>query len=438
MALKDFFAKLLLKEETIDKKIEQAFRGSGLLQAGNVLEIQDKADEYIKYGYQGNADVYSIIRRYITMSTQARLTLQQKQADGTSIEITNHELSDYLYMANPNESMDELREAYTIFLLSTGNAFWYTPITTTGANKGKASQVYTLPANDMEIKSASHTLLTPDVTYHLEGSQIPFSTDEVYHSKYFNPFFFTTPTLYGQSPLQAAALIVSKQNQSERTQANQFENQGPAYMMFRDGEDSWNTMSEPQKIELQKEINGLSKKNKQGAGIVLKDKFNVIKLGISASDLNLLESSREGRRILCNVYGMPSVLFNDNENSSYNNMIEAKKDAWTNGLIPHNNKFANDLTQMLIFKNEEYKKAGYYFSFDYSNISELQDNMTEKVAWMKAARLTTNEIRQEAGFNEIDDSIMNEPIFNQGDILASEMMFDPTLTEPIKNLGDYK
>jgi len=317
-----------------------------------------------------------------------------------------------------------------------GNSFWYKPMLDSGANKGKTTQIYTLPANDMEVLSDNNAIITPEIRYKLENSRTEFEFNEIYHSKYFNPFYYSTPTLYGQSPLQAAADTLVKQNEAEKTQAKQFENQGPAYLLYRDAAESFNTMSDPQKINLQKEINGLSQTGKQGSGLVMKDKFGAIKLGISASDLNILESTREGRRILCNVYQFSTALFNDPAGSTYNNVVEARKAAWTDALIPHNNKFANDLTQFLINPVEEYKSAGYFYAMDYSGVEELQLGIKEKVEWMIKAKWSANEIREGTGKDKIEDPQMDQPIFSQSDVLLNELNLDTNLDN--KNHGDYK
>jgi len=435
MGILNFFNKLRHKaDQPIDDKLIRAIRDS-LIRSGYVNDIQDNADDYITHGYQGNADVYSIIRRYVTMSTQAKLTLKQKNPKGEIVNVEGHALNEFLNMVNPNQSMSEFREAYTIYLLSIGNTFWYKPMLTTGVNQGKTTQIYTLPANDIEVLSDNNAIITPEIRYKLQNSRTEFEFNEIYHSKYFNPFYYSQPTLYGQSPLQAAADTLVKQNEAEKTQAKQFENQGPAYLLYRDGVDSWNSMSDPQKINLQKEINGLSSKGKQGSGIVLKDKFSAIKLGISASDLNILESTREGRRILCNVYQFPAALFNDPAGSTYNNVVEARKAAWTDALIPHNDKFANNLTQFLINPIEEYRSLGYFYAMDYSAVEELQLGIKEKVEWMIKAKWSANEIREGTGKDKIKDPQMDQPIFNQGDVLLNELNLDTNLDN--KNHGDY-
>ena len=108
-------------EQPIDDKLLRAIRDS-LIRGGFVNDIQDNADEYIKFGYQGNADVYSIIRRYVTMSTQAKIVLRQKDPSGKIVDINGHPLNEFLTMVNPNQSMEEFREAYAIYLLSIGNS----------------------------------------------------------------------------------------------------------------------------------------------------------------------------------------------------------------------------------------------------------------------------------------------------------------------------
>ena len=427
--------KVKAADQPIDDKLLRAIRDS-LIRGGFVNDIQDNADEYIKFGYQGNADVYSIIRRYITMSTQAKLVLRQRDSSGKVTDINGHPLNEFLTMVNPNQSMEQFREAYAVYLLSIGNSFWYKPVLNSGVNQGKTTQIYALPANDVEVVSDNNAIITPEINYKLENSNTKFETTEIYHSKYFNPFFYTTPSLYGQSPLQAAADTLAKQNEAEKTQAKQFENQGPAYLLYRDGTDSWNTMGDTQKAQLQKEINGLASKGKQGSGIVLKDKFAAIKLGISASDLNILESSREGRRILCNVYQLSAALFNDPAGSTYNNVTSARKAAWTDALIPFNNKFASDLTQFIINPVEEYKTAGYFYAMDYDSVEELQEGIKEKVDWMTRAKWTANEIREATGKDPVKDDQMDQPIFNQSDVLLDELNLDPNLKN--ENHGDYK
>jgi HK97 family phage portal protein len=422
-------------QQPVDEKYIQAV-WKNLLRAGNLMEIQDNAQSYIDDGYQGNADIYSIIRRHITMSTQARLCLKRKLSNGESEEVVGHDLNRFLINVNPRMTMDEFREAYAIYLLSTGNVFWYKPVLESGMNAGKTTEIYVLPSQDVEITQGGNNLTAPVEKYNLISSPTDFSPDEVYHSRYLNPDFYLEETLFGQSPIKAAKDILAKQIEAARTEAKQFENQGPAYMMFRDSAEMWNGLTDPQKTELEKEINSISKTGRQGGGKVLRDKFNLIKLGISPADLQIIESTQDGRRILCNVYQMPTELFNDPEGSTYNNVEAARKSAWTDALIPFNNKFVTDLNACLVAPVDEYVKGGYYYDIDYSSVEELQSGIKNKVEWMAKAKWTANEIRQATGVDIIEEDYMNQPIFSNSDVLGDEMTLDTSLEN--KNLGDYK
>jgi HK97 family phage portal protein len=426
-----YFYKQFMKE--VDDKYLRALWRT-MVQGGTMTEIQDNADAYIQEGYQGNSDVYSIVRRYVTMSRQASLKLMQKMSDGSEEEVTDHELNKFLIEANPNQTMMEFKEAYDIYLLVTGNSFWYKPALENGLNAGKTTEIYTLPSNDIEIIQGLNRMTAPVKAYKLESSDTVFDPHEVYHDKYFNPNFYTDSTLFGQSPLQAAANIVSKQNQAAETEAKQFENQGPPYIMFRNSENDYNSLTPQQKTELEKELQS-AKQGKQKQAKVLRDKFDIIQLGQSLVDLNIIESTQDGRRILCNVYQFPVSLFNDPEGSTYNNVSTARKAAWTDALIPHNDQFASAMTNFLIRPVEEYVKAGYYFKMDYTEVEELQSGLKERVEWMSKAKWTGNEIREGTGKDKIDEDYMNEPIFNQGDVLGDELSLDPNLEA--KDYGDY-
>ena len=419
-----------------DKYINALYRN--LLRAGNLWEIDDNAYSYLKEAYQGNADIYSIVRRYVTMSTQAKLVLRQKQKDGSIIDIQDHELNQFLYQVNPQMTMNQFREAFTIYLLVTGNSFWYKPVLDSGVNAGKTKELYILPSDSIEIIQGDNSITAPVEGYKLVNSTTTkqFDANEVFHSKYFNPLFYYDQTLFGQSPIQAAWDIVAKQIQAAQTESKQMENQGPAYFMYRDSQDAWNVLGDPERTELEKEIRSLTKKGRQGGAFALKEKFGVIQLGVSAADLAIIESTQDGRRILANVYQMPVALLNDPEGSTYNNVVEARKAAWTDALIPHNTQFTDGLNMFLINCVPEYKEAGYFYDMDYSNVEELQSGMKEKVEWMTKAKWSGNQILEATGKDKVDNEQMDQPIFSQSDVLLDELDLDTNLEG--KNLGDYK
>jgi HK97 family phage portal protein len=388
----------------------------------------DNPDSYLRQGYAGNADVYSIISKIDGMRRRAKLKLYKKLDTAEHEEVEDHPLLTFLQKVNPEMFTDDFISGFLIYRLVTGNAFAYYPKIDTGLNRGKTGEIHIMPSNDIEIISGGY--LEPVKGYKIESSQQRFEKKEIYHSKLFNPLFGTDRTFYGQSPLKAAARILAKQNQAEITELKQFENQGPPYIMYRDaaGEPVFNRMTDTQQREIEKQVKDAGSEKKRGLPLILREKYGIINLGRNLADLDIIESSKDGRIILCNVLGFPPVLLGLDA-ATYNNMKEARKAAWTDCIIPNLSAVENAFNQMLIAGVDEYKDL--YFAYDYSEIEELQEGMEIRVNWMKQAGWAKNEIRQATGRYPIQRPIMDEPIFNPGETPANQM-------EIPGGFGDYE
>lgn len=406
------------------------------MHSGVAQVMDDNSTAYIKQGYSGNSDVYSIINRIIRMSSQARLALYTLE-NGKWIEITDHELVKFIKQVNPTMKTSDFIQGHLIYKLSIGNSYWYKPLIESGVNKGKTNEVWLMPSNNVEIL-AGKSWMNPVGGYRLvTNSTIEFNDKEVCHAKFFNPLFGEYGSLYGQSPLKAAAETVSKQNQAEITELKQFENQSPPYLLYRDVQDAiMGGLNGQQLEEVQDLFKDYNKKYKSGHPLVLPDKFGMLNLGISPADLKILESSQEGRRILCNIYGIPSELFNDKSSATYNNVSEAKKDAWNNCIKPNLNDFADDMTSFLIASVPAYANENLFFAFDYSDVGELQADRAVQVQWMRQAYWTPNQILEATGQLPVDNPYMNEPWMGMGESPLS-VLTAPTEPLPIKDFGDY-
>lgn len=406
--------------------------------------IQDNPTSYLTEGYAGNSDVFSIINRIVRMQEQAHLGLYRlDKKTGQRIEITDHELSKFTRAANPTMSMDAFREAYFVYKLSIGNVYLYKPILESGLNKGKTLEVWMMPSNNMEIYGSGNWMNPIGYYILMTNTTVKFKPEEVYHSKFFNPLFGSFGSLYGMSPLKAAAKTVSKQNEAEQTELKQFENQSPPYMLYRDIDAQLGGLTDDQRGQIEGILKKYRKQYKSGQPLVLPDKFGMIRLGVSPADLKILESSKEGRRVLCNIYGMPSELFNDTESKVYNSMKEAKKDAWANCIAPNLNGFARDLTSFLVDSVPEYVKDGLFYGIDYSGIPELQEDLEKKVNWMVKAFWNPNQILQATGKPRVEDPLMDEPIVPMGVSFLSDYTdqgagSSASLDNAKKDFGDYE
>jgi HK97 family phage portal protein len=404
--------------------------------SGIATVMPDDQTAYISQGYSGNTDVYSIINRQCRMATQARLCLY-KIENNKWVEVTDHELSKFTRKANPVMDMNTFIEGHIIYKQSIGNSFWYKPTIESGLNKGKTIELWLMPSNNVEI-IGSGDWMNPIKEYDLTTNKtVKFKPTDIYHSKFFNPLFGENGSLYGQSPLKAAARTVSKQNEAELTELKQFQNQSPPYLLYRDVESLMGGLTPEQRGEIEGLFKDYSQKHKSGKPLVLPDKFGMISLGVSPVDLGILNSSQEGRRSLCNIYGLPAGLFNDTTNLSYNNMLQMEQGSWNNCIKPLLDSVGRDLTNCLINDVPEYVKAGLFFAYDYSEVAAMQKDRAQMVTWMRQAYCTPNEIREATGFNPYPDESMNEPWIGMGESPLSELTA-PVEPLVIPNKGDYK
>lgn len=411
------------------------------IHSGQANIMPENAVSYIQNGYAGNASVYSILTRIDNMRKQAYLKLYKKNKSGEFDEVTDHELLRFTKKVNDDTYTDDFITAHLIYLLTIGEYFVYRPTIQTGINKGKVNEIFELPSAEVEIIEG--TLFSPVRGYKIEGSyNVEFEKSEVYHSKLFNPLAKEEKSLHGLSPLRAASRIVSKLNEIELTSLKQLNNQGAPYILYKDITNSANSidanqnrMTDPQRAEIIKEIKKSASEKTRGLPLVLKDKMGKLDLGSKLADLEIIESSRDGVRTLCNIYGFPVDLMNDPAGSTYNNKSTARKSAWTDCIIPNLERVQQTFNACLIDGIEAYKD--YVFMFDYSDVEELQEGIETKVAWMNQARWTGNEIRLATGKGTIDNPLMDEPIIPMGGSFLSDYGGEDLVNQDGKDFSDY-
>jgi HK97 family phage portal protein len=250
------------------------------------------------------------------------------------------------------------------------------------------------------------------------------SIEDVVHLKWANPKYVYGGQYFGVSPMKVAEKIIQKQNNIDNTSKNQIGNGGPRAIAFMDGGDE--TLASSMQQDDFKESFKKYAANGDSHIPLSPVPLGKITLDESVQSMGLIESSSDGLRTLSSVLSFPSVLLNDNASSTYNNVSEARRSAWTDCITRHLDVFANGFTRAII--SEEDIKAGICFKWDYSEITELMDDQVKKetankskVEWMRRAYFTPNEIREAMGMNPINDSSMNQPYFSTSELPMEDM-----------------
>lgn len=369
------------------------------------------ATQYTKT-YGSHPLVYPIVNKIATNSAAIERIAENENGD----RLKNSAILDLLAKPNPDQTQTDFYEDANESLLLTGNIFIrYIE----GIGAGKAIRVLKpqcveVLCNNSGIKSG-YRYTDPKT-----GMQTTLTLDEVLQVRTSNIVNIdSTQIEYGLSPLQAGWIVVKSSGEKFKAEASIFKNRGIIGILTNK---SNTPMLKKERERLQgefdDEIGGADKYNK--IKISASD-LNYIQTGMSPTDLKLLEGIVSSLRWLCNLYGISSILFNDNDNSTYNNVSEAKPAAYVDSYIPVANKIDSKLSIFLSDKlnvNEVVK-------VDLTSIDVLKaatnkviqsiNSLPNNVAGKVIDALSVNNVLTMLGLDEIgeDGNILLGSIKNQ-------------------------
>jgi len=277
------------------------------------------------------------------------------------------DVASYLKLKNPNQIIDiETKRKIFINLLLFGEAF-----------------IYGLKPIGIDRYSSVEVLVNTDVTIHYNEDSIfkmvtgysystkQFRPEEILHIKYSNPL---KPYADGLSPLNSAFDLYRASTSIFEYERFFYENRGIIGFVSGVG-DMPLTSSEEQKVqdEFDKKTGGTKK---AGRIKVVKNEIKFTPINFKPSEMMADESQLAKLRTICSIYNVPSVLFNDNASSTYNNMQEAMKAFYHNAVLPACDLVFESLNEYLGLTSDEER-----LEVDYSDIDALQkDKKTEAEA----------------------------------------------------------
>lgn len=418
------------------KRIQNAIGSavfSAILTRGLTLPIFNKInlDSFLKNGYSGNADVFSIINHISTVASNIPWIISEikdnkalqtfknyNQFDHKFLnleakaleQLETHPILDVMECPNVLQSGSEFRYNWCGYKLSTGNAFIHGVKPSFGKNKNLFKELHMMPSQFTEILPGNFMMPIRGYFLNIDGRRIPFDPEDVSHSKYFNPDVRSGQGLFGMSPLQAAFRNLSTSNEADVARQRAFQNQGAVGMISSATSDTAMRMSGD-------ELKDLSEKYQDKFGGA--ENFNKVlfttgmakwdNMGLSPVDLAIMESKVHDLRTLCSVYSVQSQIFNDPENKIASNLKEAKKAAMTDAIMPLLNSLRDELNLWLVppYSKQEGRKL--FLSPDWKSVAILQEDFQRLVMWLKNAYwITGNQKLRIMGMEQSSDPNMDK------------------------------
>lgn len=414
MGLLDLFKRK--KEEKVEEKALQR-NVNYIVEGGTLISPTDNKTTYITNGYTANDLIYSVVnlitdkvrvapwgvykiqdesslkqykalmgRKSLSAEDYKRAMVLRKKA---LVETSDSKLDPLLESPDGYCSMSDFVGNSSVFKLLCGGRMIWAELLGGGANTGKPQSLYLLPYNLMSIE-ASRGFPMIETGYRIDEwglmNDKKLLKEQVLHDKYFNPNYDSSGGhLFGLSPLKAALLLTTKSNEANKTEAAQFQNQGPKRVIFIDEpqKDLGNTGGE-QIQGIKRILQGREYAGSENAGKMAGSAYKVgsIEVGLSPVDLGIIESEKWSLRRFCNVYGVQSQLLNDPENKTYNNSKEAEKALTSRAALPQLTSFRDQLNRKLQ-TDWGYKGSGLFVDFDTSVFTELQEDLKEKWTWVR-------------------------------------------------------
>jgi HK97 family phage portal protein len=417
---------------------------------GRAVYPPDSVDTYINRGYLFNPVVYSIVS-FIAQKAGAipwgvyevkndKALHSYKSANSYNINtkiiktkalvaIPDHELNAIFLKPNILQGWAEFFEQVVGFKLVTGNSYIHMIGPTAGLNKGSIREMWNIPSQI--IRPVAGDRMEPVRGYKYLAQNEPIPANEIIHLKYWTPEYFNGQNLIGLSPLRASLRLITKSNSSFDSSVGALQNQG-AFGIISAEKDTDLTEEQADMIEsrLREKVGGPANR---GKNIVTSATLKWQQMGMSPVDLNIIESDRMDLRSLCNVYHVPSELFNDAANKTYSNTKEAGSAVYTNAVLPALNQFRDAFNQYI-----SNKYPGLYCDYDASMISELQDDLQVMATALSSVwYLSPNEKRDLLNFSaDATNPLMNEYWVPSGLMpMSASLVTDEQLEEEEKKLG---
>ena len=345
--------------------------------------------KFIEEGFVKNPNVYSVTSKIAQNFSRAEWVVKRKFADGSSEVVMDSGLNAVLKCPNQLQTWAEFQESACLYYLLTGNIY----INGTKATGfGDAYREISLLPPQITSPIVGD-MVNPVKGYEMLSTPIQrFEFDEVLHMRYHDPRIIGLETLIGLSPLETAMYVYSANNQQWEAMASILQNKGAMGIVTNRTERGLRAEDvDKMKDQYKKSFGG---SEKFGTPMFTTANVDFIQMGMSATDLQLLEQGVLSLRAICNIYKVSSRLFNDPANSTYNNVQQAEKGMWNDAIIPLLNKFKQGYNAWLVpaFGDD------LYLDYDLTHVDSLQADAKTRAETSKihldAGAITKSEYRE--------------------------------------------
>ena len=393
--LKKFIIKSLLGDDFSDPNKAYSFLNNSGVGFGGYNFSTRKTKNFIKEGYVSNPDVFAVVSKIAQSFSSVKWCVKTQTRQGIE-EVYDSELNRVLACPNQLQTWSEFQESAAIMYLLTGNTY----INGTEAVGFKGFRELSVLPSQVTAPVVGNEII-PVAGYEMQSTEIQkFTNEEVAHIKAFDPRIIGFETLIGLSPLEAAMFVYSANNEQWEAMASMLKNKGAMGIVTSRTDRG---MRKDDAEDMQKQYRDTFGGGKNfGSPMFTGANVDFLQMGMSSTDLQMIEQGVLSLRAICNIYKVSSRLFNDPANSTFNNVQQAEKAMWNDAVIPLLEKFKQRYNSWLApsFGEE------FMLDYDLTGVDALQADAKTRAEVSKihfdTGNISMNEYRKLNGLEPLE------------------------------------
>jgi HK97 family phage portal protein len=288
---------------------------------------------FAREAYQMNVVAYQAVNRVADAVAGVDWAVYKGDTEQES-----HSIVQLLKRPNPHQSGKEYFRALVSYYMLSGNSY-----TERLEVSGETKELYQLRPDRMSIVPSTQGDPSAFVHASESGAKTTFAAqdDSIWHMKAFNP----TNDWYGQSPVEAGAFAVDQSNEAMKWIQALLQNGSRPSGAVKVPAD--NPLSDEDFTNLKNEITESYTGSRNGGRPMLLQGVDWVQLGLSPSDMGILETKFSASRDIALAFGVPPQLIGIPGDNTYANYSEARISFWEDTVIPLVDLIAADLTAWL-------------------------------------------------------------------------------------------
>jgi phage portal protein BeeE len=346
-------------------------------------------------------ELYAVIMRKATMYSNGIFKHYKATKNGAE-EIEDSEVLKLLEKPNPLQSRNEWLIDELIQTSIYGSSFVYS----LKALKSDEfpSLFYNLPSGQMKIyptgkiyqQSKIEDIIEKFELVDQNGKGTRFETKDIIYSRIQNP---ENPIL-GKSPLHALQMPISNIRASYGLRNIIIDKKGAIGILSggAKGEGGGIPLNNEERLRIENQYRSdYGNSEAQSKIIIANTPLNWSPISYPTKDLMLFEEITSDLRAIIDVYGMNEYLFSKEKGSTFANLLEGKRMAYQDCIIPYAEDFTYKLTNFLGLD-----KKGEWLALDYSHVEAMQENEENKAKANKTKAEAYRLLKETNDFKEED------------------------------------